>query len=392
MALVHIDELSPLMLKIFETTEEIDLVSKGIGIEGGVFGAPSLRSPTKLYPTELGFLRVVSWLYVMYYELGKVDIEFLTNKLEFFNLDGSLQMDWDSIPGGDEPRLCEYLGKIYNINLYEKYSLYKIDGGNAIRLQNNVHTVVLTKIPTDSSISLRIGGVIREELQLQSEGEKATIRTKDRSLHPILVNSLRTYLQHNLSSNNEHSIEVKRTTEKWLIRICGTPVPEGEEIWMVALSGLLKESLDFLQGILGCVRKIENDDLRDKLIEDWLYQRGRYHPPHEFDKLISEISADMGRDGIDPVKFRKKHYDEWISELKLCKSGYDFPVEARRLIERALLDKNEPILPITGNDIIEKLGIPPGPRVGEYLERARHVYASFPCKAEELLRRLDSEK
>lgn len=383
-------ELSTLMLNILEKIEEINLVALGIGIEGGVFGETSLRLPTRLYPSELGFLRVVAWLYVKYYELGKIDVEFLTDKLRIYGLDDSLLFEWNSIPGVHEESFCAYIKDVYDIDMGEKYDVNHIDDENSIRLSNKVNTVLLTKGDSKSVVSIRVGGVTREELPIYLNEGKNIIKTVARSVHPNCIRSLRTYLQHDLSTDDAHDFDVKRTTEKWLIRSCGTPVPEEESQWHIALVRVLKESLDFLRGLLMCLRKMEIDELRDKLIEDWLYQRKRYHPPHEFEKLISVIAEDMGRKGIDETRLRKKYYDEWISELKLHKSGYDFQVEGRKLIERALLDKNSPILPITGNDVIEKLGIAPGPQVGQYLERARQLYLSSPCTSDELLKRLSS--
>jgi len=47
-----------------------------------------------------------------------------------------------------------------------------------------------------------------------------------------------------------------------------------------------------------------------------------------------------------------------------------------------------PVLPITGADIMEAFGIPPGPRIGELLDRARRIYESKPCGREALLAEL----
>lgn len=40
----------------------------------------------KFKPAELGFIRMVSWLYVHYYEVGKISVKFLIEKSQYFKL------------------------------------------------------------------------------------------------------------------------------------------------------------------------------------------------------------------------------------------------------------------------------------------------------------------
>ena len=70
-----------IMYDVLLLIEEIDRVAVGVTRRGkGVFGKLSLRMP-KFEPAELGFLRTVSWFYVLYYEVGRVDVEFLAQNL-----------------------------------------------------------------------------------------------------------------------------------------------------------------------------------------------------------------------------------------------------------------------------------------------------------------------
>jgi len=72
--------------------------------------------------------------------------------------------------------------------------------------------------------------------------------------------------------------------------------------------------------------------------------------------------------------------------------NYNFKVEARKLIEHALLDTMTLVLPITGRDIMGKLDIPPGPQVGNLLEKARIIYNNEHCSRDELLEKLRMQK
>lgn len=80
-----------LMYQILDIKDEIDLVASKLSDFNGVFGPLSLRKP-RFTPAELGFLRTVSWLYVLYYEIGKVNVDFLTERFFAYNLDSDKKL------------------------------------------------------------------------------------------------------------------------------------------------------------------------------------------------------------------------------------------------------------------------------------------------------------
>ena len=114
--------------------------------------------------------------------------------------------------------------------------------------------------------------------------------------------------------------------------------------------------------------------------------------PHEFDSLISIIAADMGHDGLDPVRLRLRFYDGWSRQLDLLSGDFEFEVEARKLIEHTLLSETTAVLPLTGKDVMEEFGIAPGPEVGRMLQRASAIYMSTPCSRKDLIEKLRTEK
>jgi hypothetical protein len=291
-----------LMYMILTRRDEMNRVAGdliGIGTSEGVFKTVSLEMP-KFEPPELGFLRSVSWLFVLYHEVGKTGVAFLAARLEPYGLDP------------------------------EK----------------------------------RLNG------------------------HPSLVQKLRTFLQHNLDPRKHHDSEVQTYCQGWLKRQCGTPFPTQGDQWRSCLSGLLSEAVEFMDALSCVVRKIEQDESRSAICREWQFRIRRYHPPHEFDELIKQVAADMGRDRIDAVQLRSRFYEKWTQELSLLDGEYEFVVEARRLIEQALLTAITPVLPITGRDVMEVFEIPPGVRVGQLLERARRIYESKPCTREALIEQL----
>ena len=75
-----------IMYAIVQKKEGIDRMSKRLNNGQAVFREISLEMP-KLTPPELGLLRVVSWFYVHYYEAGKINVDFLAERLTTYNLD-----------------------------------------------------------------------------------------------------------------------------------------------------------------------------------------------------------------------------------------------------------------------------------------------------------------
>ena len=49
--------------------------------------------------------------------------------------------------------------------------------------------------------------------------------------------------------------------------------------------------------------------------------------------MVARIA--MGRDHIEPACARKRYYERWAEEISQLKPGYDFEIEARRLIDVA---------------------------------------------------------
>jgi hypothetical protein len=154
----------------------------------------------------------------------------------------------------------------------------------------------------------------------------------------------------------------------------------------------LEEAFDFLEALLKVVRSIEQDESREEICRTWQFRIERYHPPHAFDALIAVVAADMGRNHLDPERLRRQFYNKWVQDLRLLTGSYEFAIEARKLIEHALLTVTTRVLPITGYDIMQELGVPSGPDVGRLLERAPQLYNANPCSRDMLLDQLRQER
>lgn len=288
-----------LLFKVLRKAEDVNTRAMALlSASPGVFDKVSHKTP-KLQPSELGFIRTASWLFVLYFEAGRVNRQYLEGLL----------------------------------------SVYGLDNGNHRR-------------------------------------------------HSELIQAMRTYLQHNLNIEEAHDKDIISQCNSWFAANCGTVVPDVDEEWLQCLCGVLTESIDYLEALDSCLRNIEKDDSKITICEQWLFRRRRHHEPHQFDELITVVATDIGRDHLDAAAFRKRYYERWVSQLKLLSSDYEFAIEARKLIEDALLKDITSVLPITGADLLAEFELSPGPKVGLILVEAKRLYEATPCPRDSLIGKL----
>jgi hypothetical protein len=157
------------------------------------------------------------------------------------------------------------------------------------------------------------------------------------------------------------------------------------------LDGILTEAASFLTAMDICLRAIERDEGRDGILDRWRIEISRHHPPEEFDRIIEEAASDLGRPHIDAVRVRRRYYDQWVDRLSYLSLGYDFAVEARRLVEYSLLVDISAGIPVSGQDIMEEFELAPGPEVGALLARAKAIFEESPRDRASLLAALKAE-
>ena len=214
----------------------------------------------------------------------------------------------------------------------------------------------------------------------------------DLSRHYDVVGRLRTFLQHNLNLDSVKNIRTRRTSEEWFSSSCGSVIPGSDKEWNQCLVHLLSASQTFLTATIDCVRAVERDGASAMIIEQWSTRLLRDHPKHEFESLVSMVIHDIGQDNLDPERLTERYYDSWISNLRFRSEDYSFEDEGRRLIEHTILNEAQFPLPISGSDVMNGLGIPPGPEVGALLRKARTLYAAAPCGRDELISRLKCQE
>jgi hypothetical protein len=264
-----------------------------------VFEDVSLETP-RLSPPELGCIRVVSWLFVQYFEAGRIGVGFLDGKASAY---------------GHDP-----------------------------------------------------DGTVKQ--------------------HRQTTQRLRTFFQHNLNSTKPHDRGIQDSCREWFKQKCGTAVPVGDDHWAACLGGIIGEAVTGIQALVRTLRSIESDEGCKQICEEWRLRVSRTLAPYQFDELISVVAADMGRPEIDPASLRKRHYDQWVKHLGLLNEEADVRLEARKLVENAILTAIPDILPITGKDLISEFQIAPGPEVGRLLEEARALCSQQRLNRDELIGKL----
>ena len=193
---------------------------------------------------------------------------------------------------------------------------------------------------------------------LKRQTESVSPETANKWRHIDTVIDLRTSLQHNLELSKDRNIQIERRCGEWFRSACGYVQPRVDDEWHASTYQVLIEAADFLEACLFTVRQIENSEFRETILTQWRRELDRHHDAAEFDRIVEIVCTDLGHESINVVAFRNRHLGSWRRRIEQLHDGFDFEHEARRLVEDALLSEWPKLIPITGNDIIEELGIP----------------------------------
>jgi len=103
-----------------------------------------------------------------------------------------------------------------------------------------------------------------------------------------------------------------------------------------------------------------------------------------FDGIVADAAIRLGKN-VNIPSFRQHRINRWRQFLESVPEADNPRVRIVRLIERDLLDHFEGILPIDGNDVMNHIGLAPGPAVGDLLMLARRLYDAGVDSKRELL-------
>ena len=215
---------------------------------------------------------------------------------------------------------------------------------------------------------------------------------KDARRARVLVNSLRTWLFHNLGYQNKRSIQISSQVSLWFVEKCGTNSPNTDEEWQRCFEALCAEVMfvlihsrdAFAMVLTGPENGRETiDDLRHRLDRNW--------PAFWFDRLVNDAATRMGL-SLEVTKFRESRLEEWRRFLETIPEDDNPEVLVGRLIERDILVHVRYVIPIDSSDVMLVLGIEPGDEVLEYMRFAYRLFDQGITNRQALLAELETIK
>ena len=202
------------------------------------------------------------------------------------------------------------------------------------------------------------------------------------------VRDLRTWSSHNLGFESDRDVVMSRHVQLWFVRTCEACPPEGVEAWrncFLALCSEVGAIVTHCQNAMTSVLSAPDDgqaataDLRRRINRAW--------PARKFHELVGDAAIRFGT-RVDARKFCAPRLPKWQDFLESLPDRDDPEGYMIRMIERDLLDHFAEVLPIDGRDVMNALGLDPGPEVGSALHRARELFRSGVRDPTKLLERL----
>lgn len=189
---------------------------------------------------------------------------------------------------------------------------------------------------------------------------------------------LRTASQHNMNLLNIREQGIIYACEDWFENECGSKRPSTEEEWKKCASALINDSRVLFDKFEDVISNIldPNDEFSETVIDDWNTKLTNFHSHHEYVEIAQKVAVYMGIGWIDLTRFCLNYHKAWLAELAEYPS-HDFSGLAQRQIERDLLEdikKKRLPLPFTGEVLMQRLNLKPGPSVKVAREKAQELY------------------
>ena len=205
-----------------------------------------------------------------------------------------------------------------------------------------------------------------------------------------LVSDLRTSSFHNLELESNRNSGIYRRTSLWFIENCGANPPSGSVCWGKCFERLCDEVGKVLSRCKSALESALSDADAERIKDDLRRRLERNWPAHKFDAIATDAATRIGQ-RLDVRKFRDPRISAWREFLDAIPESDDPESQVTRLIERDVLAHFEDMLPFDGRDVMDALGLDPGPEVGEALRRARQLRRSGTTGRDELLKLLSAE-
>ena len=202
-----------------------------------------------------------------------------------------------------------------------------------------------------------------------------------------IIHALRTWISHNVGFSSGRDAAISKRVSVWFLTWCNATEPRDEDAWRTCFRELCNEVGMIVQYCQDALAAIVRDGEERELIEELRRRLDRLWSTYRFDELVIESCTRLAVN-VDVPRFRDQKLSKWREFLATVPDEDDPQRAVMRLIERDVIDHTSDVLPIGGEDVMDVLGLSPGPRVGDALRRARELFRSGIRDRRQLLERL----
>lgn len=185
--------------------------------------------------------------------------------------------------------------------------------------------------------------------------DKMKINSKlgEYSVVPSLIHTIRTLNSHNLDWTKQTDLNKRNFAENWYGQVINKSKPISDEDYNVCSERLLSLIFDYLKALLDCI-KIEaaGEFFEEVTLPDWQRRNDRHFTNYEFECVLVEVLKGYEIDMyLDATKITKREIDKWRLHIKDLKDGFNFKIEAARIITKFVLDQK--YSPVDQKDLLD---------------------------------------
>lgn len=195
---------------------------------------------------------------------------------------------------------------------------------------------------------------------------------------------LRTWIGHNLSLGSDRDIKTLRKAHVWLRNSCTAGTPSTPQHWESCCNSLYVGILDVLHGATAACDALDDETDGDRLVDDLKSRIDNQWEAFRFDSYVTDAAARLGYVGLDIVKFRSRHLDEWRRVVQ----NSDFAARDRLLtqhVEANMADLMANALPNTAMELASSFCLQGPERVAAALILLREAQRSQPGKIDYII-------
>jgi hypothetical protein len=201
----------------------------------------------------------------------------------------------------------------------------------------------------------------------------------------VMVQYLRTIMFHNLGFDEEHDVNIRKAVSDWFLETCGAVFPNSAAEWNKCFERLCNSVRDLVAHcslVLSVVASSPED--RETILKDLGQRLNRDWEAHQFDRMIEDAASRLG-ERINARAFRERRLNDWRRFLAALPEEADAELEMERLIDGEIADHFRSRSPVRTRELMDVLGLDPGPEVKRAMEIAQGIFESGVRDRDELL-------